>query len=104
MICPKCKEDRAHRARRAGFVDHCVSIAGFYPHSCRACKTRFRAYRRPSSEKLPSTNPEVENEIRATRSARSWKLKQRQILLYCLAFLLFAAILYFLTHEPPAGA
>ena len=102
MVCPQCKEDRAHRARRKGLVEHLISIVGYYPHSCHTCKTRFVAYRSRTRARIPSTNPDVEDEIRSTRSVRAWRNRQREIMLYCLAFAVFAAILYFLTHEPRA--
>src|SRR5438128_2321254 len=103
MRCPKCKSERAHRSRRSKLRERLASTFGFYPHACRQCSHTFFAYRELSKEGVPSPNPAVESEIQKTRSARAWKQRQRDYLLYAVALLLFAAILYFLTREPPAG-
>jgi hypothetical protein len=42
----------------------------------------------------------AEREIAATRSAVAWKRKRREILVYALALLVFAAILYLLMRAP----
>jgi hypothetical protein len=104
MLCPKCKTDRAHRSHRVGLTEHLVSIVGFFPYNCRDCHTRSLRFRDSSQEAGPSANPSGEREIVATQAARGRKRKQREILLYGLALLLFVAILYFLTREPAAGA
>jgi hypothetical protein len=61
---------------------------------------RFR-YSIPEAAQSPK--PRVEREIVATRAALGRRRRQREILLYGLALLLFAAILYFLTSSPSAG-
>jgi hypothetical protein len=104
MLCPKCKTDGAHRSHRAGLTERLVSIVGFFPYNCGDCHHRFLWFRHSSSEAAASLNPSAEREIAATRSARGRRRKQREILLYGLALLLFAAILYFLTRPPSAGA
>jgi transposase-like protein len=103
MLCPKCK-DRAHRAHRVGLTEHLASIAGFLPYKCHDCNNRFLRFRDSSPEARVSANPRVEREIAATRTAHGRKRRQREVLLYGLALLLFAAILYFLTRAPSAGA
>jgi hypothetical protein len=103
MLCPKCKTDCAYRSHRNGLAEHLASLAGFFPYSCHACKHHFLHYRRSTVEKAPATKTPVEREITATRSAANWKRKQRDILLYGLALLLFAAILFYLTREPAPG-
>lgn len=89
---------------RVGLTEHLVSIVGFFPYDCRDCRNRFLRSRYSSPEPAASANSSVEREIVASRAALGWKRKQREILLYGLALLLFAAILYFLTREPSAGA
>ena len=80
-----------------------MSIVGVLPYNCRDCHNRFLRFH-SFQEAVASVNPSVEREIAATRSARVRKRKQREILLYGLALLLFVAILYFLTRAPSAGA
>lgn len=103
MLCPKCKADRAHRSHRDGLGEHLASVAGFFPYDCHACKHRFLRHRESTSDKARPGNTAVEREISATRSAAAWKRKQREILLYGMALLLFVVILYFLTREPAPG-
>ena len=104
MLCPKCKTDRAHRSHRVGLTEHLVSVVGFLPYNCRDCHNRFLQFRYSSADPVISANPSVEREIAATRIARSRKRTQREILLYGLALLLFAAILYLLTRASSGGA
>ncbi len=103
MLCPKCKKDRAHRSHRTGLTEHLASLAGFYPYACRACNHRFLQFVTSWEQRPASANPGVEREIAASRSAFAWKRKQREILLYGLALLLFVAILYFLTRDSNVG-
>ena len=104
MLCPKCKTDRAHRSHRVGLMEHLASVAGFFPYACHGCQNRFLRYRHSTTEPGVSVNPGAEQEISKTRSIASRKRKQREILLYGVALLLFVAILYYLTREPSVGA
>jgi hypothetical protein len=104
MLCPKCKTDRAHRSHRVGLAEHLVSIVGLFPYNCHDCHSRYLRFRDSSHEAGPSANPSGEREIVATQRIRNRERKQREILLYGLALLVFVAILYFLTREPSAGA
>jgi hypothetical protein len=103
-MCPKCKSDRAHRSHRVGLTEHLLSIVGFFPYDCRDCHNRVLRFREPSYQAGPSANSSTEREIVAIRTIRVRKRKQREILLYGLALLVFVAILYFLTREPSVGA
>jgi hypothetical protein len=104
MLCPKCKTDRAHRSHRIGLTERVVGAAGFLPYSCHGCHHRFLHRQSTPRAVRASANSSVEKEIAATRAARDWRRKQREILLYGLAVLLFGAILYFLTRPPAPGA
>jgi hypothetical protein len=79
-----------------------MSIVGILPYNCRECHHRFMRLGDPSPESRASANPSAEREIAATRTAHGRKRRQREILLYGFALLLFAAILYFLTR-PSTG-
>ena len=103
MLCPKCKADRAHRSHRNGVAERLASAAGFFPYDCHACKHHFLRYRHSTAENSRAAKTAVEREIAATRSAVSWKRNQREIVLYGLALLLFAAILFYLIREPAPG-
>lgn len=40
-MCPKCLSEFVKRSRRAGLVDHLISLFSFYPFRCQLCKSRF---------------------------------------------------------------
>jgi len=85
-------------------VEHVASVVGFYPYDCHACHHHFLQRRKADPPVKRSTDSRVEREIAATRAAGARRRKQRELLLYGLALLVFGAILYFLTREPRAGA
>jgi len=44
LRCPRCGKQAARRSRRAGVVDHVLSVLHLYPFRCQLCTTRFRAF------------------------------------------------------------
>ncbi len=96
MICPKCKEDKAHRSHRSGVKEHLVSVFAFYPYRCFKCKNRFLRHKyEPESQETSGT----EREIRATRRNIRRKRVKREFLMYAAGLVLFLVFLYFLTRE-----
>ena len=104
MLCPKCKNDRAHRSHRSGVTEHLASLLTYYPYRCRECQHRFLLSRYASIETPPSTqHRSTEREIRATRKAKDWQRKKRHFTIYAVALLLFLAFLYLVTRDRNAG-
>jgi len=103
VICPKCKEDRAHRAHRQGIKELVAAMFSRFPYRCHNCGHRYLVYRyeeRPSEVPLTST----EREIQRTRLTQRRKRSRRVFLLYASALLVFLAFLYYITRErPPQG-
>lgn len=97
MICPKCKENKAHRSRRSGFKDWVASLAMRIPYRCRACKARsYVAMYGGSSLKLRS--PEERRVIKLRRGLRMQQLK-RQLIGYGISSLILVLILYYLFQQ-----
>jgi hypothetical protein len=103
MLCPKCKNDHAHRSHRAGLSERLAGIVGYRPYRCHSCSHRFLSFR--SSLPEPDAPPvlDAEKEIAATRGSLRRKQKRREVLLYGSALTVFVVILYFLTREPSIG-
>lgn len=99
MLCPKCHNDRAHRSHRNGLKEHLASLAAYYPYRCRECKHRFLRSRYATPDLPPSQHRSTEREIRATRRAKDWQRKKRNITIYGVALLLFLVFLYLVTRD-----
>jgi transposase-like protein len=98
MLCPKCHEDRAHRAHRRGLEERLAALFSKHPYRCHECGYRFLVYRYAEPEEsLPLTA--AEREIMSTRQSIRRKRARREFLLYSSALLLFLAFLYFITRE-----
>lgn len=100
MVCPKCKTDSAYRSHRAGLGERLASFVGYHPYRCQQCKHRFLS---PSGVSASSVMRGVEREISSTRSALRRGRKQRDLILFGGALVVFAVILYFLTRPPSMG-
>ena len=97
MICPKCKENRAHRSRRSGFQDWAASLAFRIPYRCRACKER--SYINPrGAGGLKLRTPEERRVIKMRRGLQTKKLK-RELIAYGLGSLILLAILYYVFQQ-----
>jgi hypothetical protein len=101
MICPACKENRAHRSRRAGLKDWAMSLGFRVPYRCRACKTRWYAFLYGKSL-LESRTPEERQVVKLRRALRFQRAK-RQIVGYALSSLILLVVLYYLLNNGPAG-
>lgn len=102
MICPKCKENRAHRSRRSGFRDWAASLMFRTPYRCRACKARSYINLHGAGS-LKLRTPEERRVIKMRRSLRNKKLK-RELIAYGIGTLILAAILYFLLQDRVPGS
>lgn len=101
MICPKCKEDRAHRSHRKGLRQYIGGWFAFYPYRCHACEHRFLRFRyAPGSPSLEPTP--TEREIRSTRNAIRWRRKKQELVLYLIGILVFLIFLYMITRPTAA--
>lgn len=104
MLCPKCKNDRAHRSHRNGAKEHLASLLAYYPYRCRECNHRFLQTRHQQIEVPGGGNHQsAEREIRATRKAKTWQRKKRHIAIYGIALLLFLAFLYLVSQDRNGG-
>lgn len=98
MVCPKCHQDRAHRAHRKGIKEGLAALFSRFPYRCHECSHRFLVYRyAPPIETGPLTA--AEREIVSTRLAIKRKRTRRVFLLYSSALLVFLVFLYFITRE-----
>jgi hypothetical protein len=101
MICPKCKENKAHRSRRSGFKDLLASLALRIPYRCRACETRWYVF--PYGQNLLSLRtPEERRVIKLRRTLRLQKMK-RQLVGYGVSSLILIALLYYLFQQRMGG-
>jgi type II secretory ATPase GspE/PulE/Tfp pilus assembly ATPase PilB-like protein len=97
MICPRCKEDRAHRTERMGAVDNAANWIFLKPYSCRGCRHRFYA-RRPDFNLL-ALRMEMGERIAKANTNRKWKRKKREMLIYGCAGLVVVAMIYMLAQQ-----
>ena len=97
MICPKCKENRAHRSRRSGFKDWAASLAFRIPYRCRACKER--SYINPhTAGGLKLRSAEERRVISMRRGLKVKKLK-RELIAYGVGSIILALILYYVFQQ-----
>jgi hypothetical protein len=97
MICPKCKENKAHRSRRDGFKDWVMSLAMRIPYRCRACKTRSYVYPYGGN----SLKLRTSEERRVIKLRRTLKMQQvkRQLIGYGIGSLILILILYYFFQQ-----
>jgi hypothetical protein len=101
MICPKCKEDSAHRSERVSFADHAVNRFFFKPYSCGACRHRFYALRRDITwnnlrEEFRGRLDRVRDRFRSGRQRRRYR---RELLFYTIASLAVVAIMFYIAQQ-----
>jgi hypothetical protein len=97
MICPKCKENKAHRSRRAGFKDWVMSLTMRIPYRCRACKTRSYVFPYGGGT-LKLRSAEERRVIKLRRGLRMQQLK-RQLIGYGISSIILILILYYLFQQ-----
>jgi hypothetical protein len=101
MICPKCKENRAHRSHRAGLKDRLFYVFSQIPYRCHACNTRFYAYR--AGEKSARLRTREEMKIMQLRRRLRWKRSKRELAAYGIAALLLLFIIYYTLQQRVDG-
>ena len=101
MICPKCRETKAHRSHRHGLKDRVLRIFQMIPYRCHACSTRFYAYR--AGEKSSTLRTREERKIMELRRRIRWKRSRGQILAYGVASVLLLGMLYAILRQSIHG-
>lgn len=97
MICPKCKQNRAHRSHRSSLKDRIFLLFDQIPYRCHACNTRFYAYRGgEESEKLRTRE---EMKIMQLRRSLRWKRSKRELTVYGFAALVLVIIIYYTLQQ-----
>ena len=97
MICPRCKENRAHRSHRSGIVDHLARWFAVKPYRCHACNHRFYVYR--DGETSPKLRTPEERRIMKLRRAIRWRRTRGEVLLYGVSSLILLALLYYVLTQ-----
>ncbi len=101
MICPKCKENKAHRSHRSGTADRIRSWIAIKPYRCHACNHRFYAYRDgESSSRLRTTE---ERRIMALRRKIRWRKSRVELMGFAIGSVLVAVVIYFLIQQRVGG-
>lgn len=97
MICPECKQDRAHRSHAAGFKDRIYKLFEMIPYRCHECRVRFYAYR--AGEQSSKLRTREEQSIMQLRRRIRWRHTKRQLAAYSLAAFLLLGILYVMMQQ-----
>ncbi len=98
MICPKCREDRAHRSHRSGLKEWAASLFGYYPYRCGKCGQRS-VIARNAADATGAIQSEIVRTQRRLKRAR----KRLEALVYGSALLVFLAVLYYITRQHAGG-
>jgi hypothetical protein len=94
MTCPKCNASDVRPSREAGLGDRAASWVLLKPYRCLACNRRFRAY----------TSPMDSNMLRKRlQKARRSKATRRELVMYGIASVILAAIIYFIVQQRLSG-
>jgi hypothetical protein len=101
MICPKCKESRAHRSHRLGVKDTIAAWFAIKPYRCHACNNRFYAYR--EGETSPKLRTAEEMRIMRLRRKMRWKKSRVELLAYAICSVVLAALIYYLIQQRMGG-
>jgi hypothetical protein len=80
-------------------VEHLAAVIGVYPYRCRKCDVRFLRHSKAVSETAAASGSSAEREIKKTRRAMALKRKQREVVLYGTAIILFLLFLYYMTRD-----
>jgi hypothetical protein len=97
MTCPKCGEAKAHRSHRSGFKDYVLRYFNQIPYRCRACSSRFYAYR--SGEESPKMRSSEERKIMELRRKLRWKKTKKELLAYGAGLIMIGAVIYMLIQQ-----
>ncbi len=97
MICPKCRENKAHRSRRSGVRDRLAGLFLRTPYRCGACKARFYVNLRAESA-FKLRTPEEKRVIKLRRELQARKIR-RQLIGYGLSSLILVLVLYYFFQQ-----
>jgi hypothetical protein len=101
MICPSCKENRAHRSHRRNFKDRIVALISMKPYRCHTCNHRFYAYR--DGETSPRLRTAEEIRIMRLRRKMRWKKSRVELAAYGICSIIVAAVIYYLIQQRVTG-
>lgn len=101
MICPKCRENRAHRSHRSGPKDYLLRMFHQIPYRCHNCKARFYAYR--SGERSEKLRTHEEMKIMQLRRKIRWKRSKRELAVYGVAAGILVVIVYMALQQRFGG-
>jgi hypothetical protein len=97
MICPRCKENTAHRAERVGFIDNTANRFLFKPYSCGECRHRFYALRRDITG--AALRADVSRWFAGYNLGRKGKRNRRELVIYALAAVAIVAVIYYISQQ-----
>ncbi len=97
MICPKCRENKAHRSRRSGFKDWAAGVILRIPYRCRACGVRVYISRFGSDWTRLRT-PEERRVVQLRRALKMRKIR-RELIAYGIGSLIMLCVLYYLFQQ-----
>lgn len=97
MICPKCKENKAHRSRRSGVKDWALALILRIPYRCRACGVRVYISKFGSG----ATGLRTSEERRVLQMRRALKLRRmkRELMAYGIGLVIMIGVLYYLFQQ-----
>jgi hypothetical protein len=101
MICPHCKENRAHRSHRQNFKDRIMALFSMKPYRCHACNRRFYAYR--DGETSPKLRTAEEIRIMRLRRKIRWRKSRIELAAYAICSIIVAAVIYYLIQQRVSG-
>jgi hypothetical protein len=91
--CKACGSTSVRRSRRSRF-DRIVTAFGYLPYRCRDCRARFYL-RAPSQPTGKRSRPQSRSETRARRRTTL----RRELFIYALALVSFAALVFMLVRD-----
>lgn len=97
MICPICKENKAHRSRRVGFKDWIARLCFRVPYRCHSCGARSYIYPYGESS-MKLRTPEERRVIKLRRGLRTQKVR-RELIAYGIGTLILVFVLYYFFQQ-----
>ena len=94
MTCPKCKTSDVRGSRGSGMGDRVAGWVLRKPYRCLACNARFRAYTFPVDSKTLR---------KRWQKLRRSKTTRRELVMYGIASVILAAIIYFVVQQRLSG-
>jgi hypothetical protein len=97
VICANCKEPRAHRSHSRGFKDWVYKRFQLIPYRCKACKTRFYAYR--AGEESSTLRTGEERKIMQLRRKIKWKRTKKELAVFAVGIVLLFSMLFVMLQQ-----